>query len=339
MMMTVARQSAARRKSMRRSVFVSGILALFVASLALAAVAEARVGRGSSSGSRGSRSFSAPRSPSTPSSPASPTSPQRNLSSPTQRPGGFLGGFGGMLGGFLLGGLIGGLLFGGLGHGFGGIGLMDMLLIGGLIALAVMFFRRRQQTQPAYAGAAGSRTDWTSGRSDWGSAQTSAAEPMAAGAATTDRDLEDYERGLEAIRMMDSGFTPVRFAAHARDMFVRLQAAWSARDLAPIRRELTDELASSLQTDIDHLKAQRRTNRLERVMVESAEPTEAWQETGQDFVTIRFRANALDYTLDDATGTVVEGSQTSPASFEEFWTFTRPVGPNPWRLSAIQQPG
>jgi predicted lipid-binding transport protein (Tim44 family) len=331
---------------MRRSVLVSGILALFVASLALAAVAEARVGRGSSSGSRGSRSFSAPRSPSTPSSPASPTSPQRNLSSPTQpqRPGGFLGGFGGMLGGFLLGGLIGSLLFGGLGAGFGGIGLMDMLLIGGLIALAVMFFRRRQQPQPAaaYAGAGGSRTDWTSGRSDWTSgsgAQASAAEPMAAGAATLDRDAEDYERGLDAIRMMDAGFTPVRFAAHARDMFVRLQAAWSARDLAPIRAELTDELAGSLQTDIDHLKAQRRTNRLERVMVESAEPTEAWQETGQDFVTIRFRASALDYTLDDASGSVVEGSQTSPASFEEFWTFTRPVGPNPWRLSAIQQPG
>jgi len=23
--------------------------------------------------------------------------------------------------------------------------------------------------------------------------------------------------------------------------------------------------------------------------------------------------------------------------FEEFWTFVRPVGPNAWRLSAIQQ--
>src|SRR5262245_39326250 len=289
--MTMVRQPAARRDPMRRSVLVSGILALFVASLALAAVAEARVGRGSSSGSRGSRSFSAPRSPATPATPSSPTSPQRNLSSPTQpqRPGGFLGGLGGMLGGFLLGGLIGGLLFGGLGHGFGGMGLMDILVIGGLIALAVMFFRRRQQPQPAaaYAGAAGGRTDWTSGgQGDWASAQTSAAEPVPAGTATFDRDLEDYERGLEAIRMMDAGFTPVRFAALARDMFVRLQAAWSARDLAPIRRELTDELAGSLQTDIDHLRAQRRTNRVERVTVESAEPTEAWQEIGQDYVTI-----------------------------------------------------
>jgi len=34
---------------------------------------------------------------------------------------------------------------------------------------------------------------------------------------------------------------------------------------------------------------------------------------------------------------VVEGSRTEPVKFEEFWTFVRPLGPNPWRLTAIQQ--
>src|SRR5213593_2588865 len=231
---------------MKRSAVVAGVLALFVVSLALASMAEARAGGGSSSGSRGSRSFSAPRSPSVPSTPASPSSPQGSLSSPSspQRPG---FGWGGMLGGFLMGGLLGGLLFGGLGHGFGGIGMMDILLIGGLAALAFAFLRRRQQPAPAYAGAPG-RVDWTP-------AETSAVEPMAAGATALDRDLQDLERGFAAIRMMDSGFTPVRFAAHARDLFVRLQSAWSARDLAPIRAELADELAASLEGDLGRLKA------------------------------------------------------------------------------------
>jgi predicted lipid-binding transport protein (Tim44 family) len=31
----------------------------------------------------------------------------------------------------------------------------------------------------------------------------------------------------------------------------------------------------------------------------------------------------------------VNGAKT-PQEFEEFWTFTRSVGPNQWRLSAIQ---
>ena len=44
----------------------------------------------------------------------------------------------------------------------------------------------------------------------------------------------------------------------------------------------------------------------------------------------------LDYTVDDATGAVAEGSRTAVQTIEDFWTFTRPVGNNPWKLSAIQ---
>ena len=31
------------------------------------------------------------------------------------------------------------------------------------------------------------------------------------------------------------------------------------------------------------------------------------------------------------------GSKTEPVKFEEYWAFTRPVGNNPWQLSAINQ--
>jgi predicted lipid-binding transport protein (Tim44 family) len=124
----------------------------------------------------------------------------------------------------------------------------------------------------------------------------------------------------------------------ARDVFTRVQSAWTARDLSPVRAELGDELASSLEADLARLKTLRRVNRLDKVTVDGSQVTEAWQEYGKDFVTMRFRAGVLDYTVDEMTGAVVEGSNTVPTSFEEFWTFTRPVGPNPWRLSAIQQP-
>ena len=48
-----------------------------------------------------------------------------------------------------------------------------------------------------------------------------------------------------------------------------------------------------------------------------------------------FTVSMVDYTVDDTTGAVVDGSAT-PVDIEEYWTFTRPVGPKPWRLSAIQ---
>jgi predicted lipid-binding transport protein (Tim44 family) len=154
---------------------------------------------------------------------------------------------------------------------------------------------------------------------------------------TLDPDSEDREHGLAAIRVLDPGFDPLAFAATARDAFVRVQVAWNARDLGPVKDDLTEELAASLAADAARLRAARRLNRLERLEVTAAEATEAWEEKGRDFVTVRIAARGLDYTVDEATGAVVEGNRTEPTSFEEFWTFTRPVGPNPWRASAIQQ--
>ncbi|MGZ8430171.1 MAG: Tim44 domain-containing protein, partial [Candidatus Deferrimicrobiaceae bacterium] len=101
---------------------------------------------------------------------------------------------------------------------------------------------------------------------------------------------------------------------------------------------LTDEMRATLQADADALKAKGQINRLENISVRNVEITEAWQESGHDYVTVLFQANLLDYTTDEA-GKVLSGSDAVPVKFEEFWTFTRPVGPGAWRLSAIQQPG
>ena len=49
------------------------------------------------------------------------------------------------------------------------------------------------------------------------------------------------------------------------------------------------------------------------------------------------RTNVQNSSNFTGSGEVVEGNRTEPVKFEEFWTFVRPVGPNAWRLSAIQQ--
>jgi len=278
----------------------------------------ARAGGGTSSGSRGSRSTVAPAKPAPPAPrPANP-SPVVPPSPTAPRPSPF-GGFMGALGGFMLGGLLGGLLFGGLGHGFGGIGMLDVLLIGGGIALLVMFMRRRAQSpEPAYAGA-------SSGQSSYGA---TVEVPAAA---------SDLERGVDHIRQMDQSFDPDRFAATARSMFLAVQDAISRRDLGGIRDSLAPEMLTALQTQCDELRQARHTNRMARIDVRSAEVSEAWQETGQDFVTVYLAGEMLDWVVDDATGAVVEGSDRDPQPFEEYWTFVRPVGPNRFRLTAIQQ--
>jgi hypothetical protein len=128
-----------------------------------------------------------------------------------------------------------------------------------------------------------------------------------------------------------------RFSEDGVDVFFRLQAAWMTRDMSGMRVALTEEMSKTLQAQCDRLRAERRVNRLENIAVRSVDVTEMWQEEGHDFVTVRFLANLLDYTTDESGAQLVEGSRTEPVKFEEFWTFTRPVGPGAWRLSAIQQ--
>jgi predicted lipid-binding transport protein (Tim44 family) len=242
---------------------------------------------------------------------------------------------GGMLGGLLLGGLLGGLFFGG-GHG-GGIGLLEILIIAGLAWFAISYMRRRQAPESSgYAMAGG-----YGGGYDNSSASRYEAQPSGgAGTAvlTPPGGASDLERGLGHVRQMDPGFDPRTFTERASDIFFKVQGAWTARDMASAGAVLTPEMQTLLQRDCDRLRAERKVNRLENIAVRSAEVTEVWQEGGQDFVTVHFLASLLDYTTDEIGARLLEGSRTEPVKFEEYWTFVRPVGPNPFRLSAIQQP-
>lgn len=319
---------------MKRTLATIILVALALSPVLSVGEAWARAGGGSSSGSRGSRSYSSPSRPpsSSPASPSQPTSP--GLQQPAPARSGWGGMMGGMLGGLLLGGLLGGLF---LGHGGGGIGMLEILIIGGLAWFAISYMRRQQAAAPSgYATSAG-----------YGSAPASRYDPSPAGGtavpargtATMEAPAgpSDLERGLAHIRQMDPGFDPRAFSETASDVFFKVQGAWTARSMAGVSSLLMPEMSGTLQQDCDRLKAEHKVNRLENIAVRSAEVTEAWQESGQDFVTVHFLASLLDYTTDESGAQVLEGSRTEPVKFEEYWTFTRPVGPTAFRLSAIQQ--
>jgi predicted lipid-binding transport protein (Tim44 family) len=233
----------------------------------------------------------------------------------------------GGLAGFALGGLLASLLFGGMGHGFGGIGMLDLLLVGAGVALLIAFLRRRRAEvpQPAYAGMGGAYRA-PDGPSP-GAAATATAEPPT---------ISEIERGVSHVRQMDAGFDPNAFVTEAREVFLDVQAGITARDLSSLRGRITPEMFADLQRQCDDLRAARRTNRVERIDLRRSEITEAWQESGRDYLTVYFVGALLDYTVDDATGAVVAGSASDREALEEFWTFSRPVGPHPWQVSAIQ---
>jgi predicted lipid-binding transport protein (Tim44 family) len=245
--------------------------------------------------------------------------------------GGFMRG----LAGGIVGGLLGGMLFrslgfaGGMGEGFGGgFGLMDLLLLGGIAYLIFWFVRRNRAAREAHATAYSSQMS---------------ADPYGGGTSTATLDApapswqHDRDRGLGHVRQMDPGFDEAAFREFCTDRFFQIQAAWMRRDGDKLRPLLTEEMQAIFAKHIDAAKAKRQINKLENITVRSVELTEVWQEQGQDYVTVRILANLLDYTVDETTGKVTDGSDSVPVKFEEFWTWVRPIGRNDWRLSAINQ--
>ncbi len=308
---------------------LSLIIALLFASITVFEHdAFARMGGGRSFGSRGSRSYSPPKQYSSPGTSRQQAAPSQGQAAPAAPAG---GGFMRGIGGGLLGGLLGGMLFsslgfGGMGGGFGGsgIGMIEILLLLGFGYFIFKMVKGKMSGKNlAYQTSC-----------QQGGYQTETFPSHEGGSSTRE---DDVSVGIGHIREMDPHFDEGLFKETVMDVFFKVQGAWMNRDLSTVRNLLTDEMKDVVQSDIDALLRDKKVNRLENIAVRKVKIVETWQETGRDFLTVLFTANLLDYTADDSTGAVVEGSKTVPVKFEEFWTFTRPVGNNPWKLSAINQ--
>ncbi len=319
-----------RRKTMLATVAVLEVVSL--SQIILVTSADARPGGGRSGGFRGSRSYS---SPARPAQPSKAPEARREAAPAAQQPspmaaqsGGFMRTFGmAMVGGFLGSMLFSGLAHGGLG-GFGGsgFGMIEILL---LAALAYFVYRRFRT--PAAA-------------TNYGSMQYRSTEYQAPAGGGYDapssapvNEPRSPDQDYRSLAMMDPGFAPDQFLKTAQDIFFKVQGAWNRQDVAALKALCGTELTHSWEAEISSLRARGQRNKMDNIALRQSEITEVWTENGQDYITVRLQAHLLDYTIDVKSGAVVNGSDSEPVEFEEYWTFTRAVGPNAWKLSAVQQ--
>jgi len=305
---------------------ISFFAVLGLGQIFLESQADARAGGGRSGGFRGSRSYQAPARPTQPSGPSQTrreaTPPQQPVGPLGPQPGGFMRG----IGTAILGGFLGSMLFSGIANaGFGGFGgsgfgLIEILLLAGVGYFILQRFRR-----PATATDLGTMP------------YRSEPEFAPRGAPFEPQPPANNEIDYRSLTMMDRRFEPDRFLKTAQDIFFKVQGAWNKQDTAALRSLCGAELMQTRQEELDHLRARDQQNRMDNIALRESEITEAWTESGSDFITVRLRANLLDYTIDAKNGSVLSGSNLDPIEFEEYWTFTRPVGPNSWKLAAVQQ--
>ena len=243
-------------------------------------------------------------------------------------------GFGRGLMGGLLGGALGGLLFGSMfGMGGSGMGILPLLLLGGI----GFFFYKKFMSRPTGGSSPGyqppPRQDnvFGSANENTGGFATQPPPPPQESAAGS---LED---GCEMIRIADPDFDPNYFVEVASDVFFKVQAGWMRRDISSYRHLLGEQLASEYAAQFAEMKAKGEINKLENISIRKVEVVDAGSENGEDFVTVLFTANLLDYTVDENSGNILSGSDTEPVKFAEEWTWARPIGTQDWKLEGIKE--
>jgi predicted lipid-binding transport protein (Tim44 family) len=220
--------------------------------------------------------------------------------------------------------LMGGLIAAGLASLFG-LGamasvlgfLLQFALIAGLVYLAVMFFRSRNQPALARAQAGGSGG---MPRSDALHRQSVPSFGGSAGAqsalAIGQDDLDTFERLLGDI-----------------------QTAYSREDTDTLGSMTTPEMLSYFSQELAENARQGVRNEVSGVKLLLGDLSEAWRENGSDYATVAMRFSLIDSTVDRASGRVVSGDSARPTEATELWTFRRDhrALAEGWQLSAIQQ--
>jgi len=218
----------------------------------------------------------------------------------------------GMLGGLALGGLLGAMFFG---DGFEGINLFDILIIGGIIALVVMFLRRRAAPrQPSFAGAA-----YPGGNEQFGGSFPDA-QPEQENTAT------DGPVGSALRPQIDEK----QFIPAAKEIYVRMQKAWDNNDIDDIRQFCTHEIAERIARDM-----QPGQTHVTEVATLNAEIADAWIESDLEWVAVNYTAMLREQTLDQGGATL----EDQTAEVNEVWIFQhKPDADDPtWYLAGIQQ--
>ncbi|MEI9401837.1 TIM44-like domain-containing protein [Mesorhizobium sp. Cs1330R2N1] len=311
--------------------FLSMLLILTTA-FGILSVNPSEARRGGSFGSRGSRTYQAPAptatapstmpvqrsmTPNRP-SPASPMQPSSLQTRPS-----FWSGFGGGL----VGGLIGGLVFNGIfgmlfGHGFGGLGggfsfILQLLLIGGLIMLALRFFSRNNGS----AAAVGSGFPF--GQQNYGTGAPAYTAPLAGAAAAYGASKTD-----------EIGITQNDLATFER-LLADVQAAFTREDHQGLRRLTTPEMVSYLSEELADNATRGLKNEVSNLRFLNGEVAEAWREGTRDYATVALHWSAVDVMRNRQTSAIADGDPVNPVETTELWTFTREAG-GEWLLSAIQ---
>ena len=137
---------------------------------------------------------------------------------------------------------------------------------------------------------------------------------------TTDAPIESQ------IQTDDPMFNKAEFLAWASDMFVKLQYAWSDRNLENIRHFVTPELYEQTNNQVQRYVQNKQINKLERVSVNLSRLYSFSTEGDREILRVVLESKMIDYIVDETTGKTLRGDPGINVVNPYILTFVRKAG-------------
>ena len=131
---------------------------------------------------------------------------------------------------------------------------------------------------------------------------------------------------LAGLKARDPGFSESKFLSDAANLYVRMQNAWTDRDLKPLQTRLTEELYAKSDRQVQSYIKNNQTNHVERISVLSTNIVGCTKDKKNDIITVELVARIVDYVTDDSTGNVIRGDRNRELFMTYRWTFIRTLG-------------
>ncbi len=153
-----------------------------------------------------------------------------------------------------------------------------------------------------------------------------------------DKKAKKTEKLLAFLSRQDPSVSTKELHTLAESTFRKLQDCWQKRDFSPMQPLLMPDLFRQHSAQLQGLVRNHEINRLDDLKVERIDLVNVryTNKPDQREFTALITASARDYYLDDRTSRFLRGD-SSPARFQEFWTFHR--SGDHWLLREIEQAG
>lgn len=138
--------------------------------------------------------------------------------------------------------------------------------------------------------------------------------------------VNNTKQVAEEIRKLDPNFSEDKFIGWAREVFVKIQQAWSDRNWKIIRPFESQELFSQHNAQLEEYIKNNKINKIEKVNVNYCALRDFKVDGDKEVLTVELHAIMRDYVIDATTNKVLESDPNKDWHMNYIMTFNRKVG-------------